>query len=700
MKKLYFLSLFLFFVLFASVNTALAQCSYYPVSMEQRVSQAKYIVLGKVVEKQTYVDNTTGNVNTRNKLQVNAWLKNHSDVESVFVITLGGVYGNIATQVDPSLQLDQQHEYILMLEEDNQQIDDKNLRSQHPQSLQLLTYADAQGCLVNNNNLYKDYFDKTPKNEQTVFDEISALTRQAAKKPSGELFQPRSSLIISSNRVMAITGFAPGTTRAGTIVPGDFITITGSGFGAGAGTVLFSNADDGGATYMSSGIVSDITAWSDASITVKVPPGAGTGPINVNGTMTSGSVLTIDYSHLAVNSSFSGFGSSTRQRYYHRNMNGAGGYTFVYNTTSGFSANAPAVAAFERALTSWRINTFINWQASGTAATGFGDDNVNIVMFDGTLPAGTLGRATSRFIGSNFGGCTTTNTVWCIEEMDVQFYPDPPSAGFPWEYGPAAPSFTEYDFESVAVHELGHAHGLGHVISPAAIMHYAIANGSAKRVLSATDIAAGTARISYSTSATCSNPAACGSGPMSAFVILPLHLISFSGERKGPSINKLTWITAQEQNTRGFYIQRSGDGVTFNEIDFVTAAGSSNQPLNYTFSDNTAGPHPWYYKLRMADTDGQHTFSSTIFIEGDQSTQWKVWTNEKGDKIYLYSNVAGRDDAVLKVFSANGQQVVAKKLKAGNSDEIPVTFLSRGLYHYQLLYNGKIVSGKLFLGSR
>src|SRR6185436_3852236 len=88
-----------------------AQCTYYPISIEQRVNSSKYIVLGKVIEKHTYVDQATGGVNTLNKLQVNAWLKNYSNVETVYVITLGGVYGDMATQVDPALQLDQFHEY-------------------------------------------------------------------------------------------------------------------------------------------------------------------------------------------------------------------------------------------------------------------------------------------------------------------------------------------------------------------------------------------------------------------------------------------------------------------------------------------------------------------------------------------------------------------------------------------------------------
>jgi len=382
-------------------------------------------------------------------------------------------------------------------------------------------------------------------------------------------------------------------------------------------------------------------------------------------------------------------------------MNGAGGYNFLYNTTSGFSANAPAVAAFERAMATWSNNTLINWKSNGTTATGFAADAVNVVMFDGTLPAGVLGRATSRFGGSSTGGCNLTNTVWCVSEIDVQFFPDPPTAGFPWEYGPAAPSFSEYDFESVALHELGHAHGLQHVINAGAVMHFAIANGSSARTLSANDIAGGTARVTYSTAATCFNPApaTCGSGPMIAFTVLPVHLSSFAGERTSTTANKLYWTTEQEQNSSGFYLQRSSDGTTFKDLGFVASSRNSSIPVDYSFNDNTAGPHAWYYRLRMIDLDGRQDYSSTVFIDGDKSTAWKIWSDEQGDRIYLYGNSTFAGKATLKVFAANGQQVLTKTI-SGGSNELAVGFLSRGLYHYQLVYNGETITGKLFLGSK
>ena len=61
---------------------------------------------------------------------------------------------------------------------------------------------------------------------------------------------------------------------------------------------------------------------------------------------------------------------------------------------------------------------------------------------------------------------------------------------------------SQYDFESVAVHELGHGHELGHVINTLEIMNYSIANGQSKRVLSTNDLAGGNAVMARNASGT------------------------------------------------------------------------------------------------------------------------------------------------------------------------------------------------------
>jgi hypothetical protein len=702
MNFLYPVRIFFLLVFILVANQAMPQCMSYPVPLEQRINQSAYIVQGKVVEQHCYIDPVTGFVNTLNKFRVAAWLKNYSPAEDVYIITLGGVYGNKAMIVTPSLQLDMQHEYLLMLEADNNKLDDKNFRKQHPQALQLLTYADAQGSLTNENNYYHDLYYRTPKTEANLFTEISNLTNQVAVKPSGERFVPRDVIIHPDNGIAAISSFSPDPTNAGTVAAADQLTISGSGFGAGAGTVFYTNADDGGATFTASGIATDNVSWADGSIVNKPARAAGTGPINVNGAMTSATSLTITYSHLNINSSFSGFGSTTRQRYFLVNKNGLGGYTFTYNTA--FAANTPAKNSFERGLLTWRCNTFVNFWRDYTTTSGLttaAQDGVNLVVFDASLPVGVLGRATSYFFGSSTGLCNLSNTVWWADELDMQFAPDPPVAGFTWQYGPALPTSSQYDFESVALHELGHHHGLGHVIDGADVMNYALFNGATSRLLNSNNIGAGNAKMTYSTAALCFTPATVV-GPMTALTsgtcTLPFTLTEFRGERRNITTNYLVWTTEKEINTQGYYLERSADAVNFNILTFINGSGNSDLPKQYEYLDTKAGPLPWYYRLRQLDFNGQQKNSKTIFVGGDDRNTSKVWANEPGTKITVFIKLIPNSNAVLRILNSTGQQVLSKPLKS-DMTEIETGQLPRGIYFYQLLCNQQTVSGKLILGS-
>ncbi|MCO6495617.1 MAG: T9SS type A sorting domain-containing protein, partial [Bacteroidetes bacterium] len=84
-------------------------------------------------------------------------------------------------------------------------------------------------------------------------------------------------------------------------------------------------------------------------------------------------------------------------------------------------------------------------------------------------------------------------------ELDIAF-----KKTFSWEYGPDAPTMSEYDFESVALHELGHGHQLGHVINSGNVMHYAISNGVTRRDLQKNDTACGNYVMRKSTTGVCS----------------------------------------------------------------------------------------------------------------------------------------------------------------------------------------------------
>ncbi len=65
---------------------------------------------------------------------------------------------------------------------------------------------------------------------------------------------------------------------------------------------------------------------------------------------------------------------------------------------------------------------------------------------------------------------------------------------------------------------------------------------------------------------------------------LPVTFLNFDGKLIDNEA-QLTWRTATEINNRGFQIQKSSDGHTFNDIGFVTGAGTSSIINTYNYTD-------------------------------------------------------------------------------------------------------------------
>jgi len=103
-----------------------------------------------------------------------------------------------------------------------------------------------------------------------------------------------------------------------------------------------------------------------------------------------------------------------------------------------------------------------------------------------------------------------------------------------------------------------------------------------------------------------------------AAATLPITLQSFVGERKGNS-NILTWVTANENNNKGFEIQRSIDGKNFTALSFINSkalGGNSSNNIIYNFEDAKLLPSTTgYYRLKQVDNDGKFSLSNVVIIK-------------------------------------------------------------------------------------
>ena len=467
-----------------------ASCTLVPVTLAQRVKDCDLVAKVTVLDKKSAWDDEHKNIYTiYTVLASQSYTAEHLTYQLFDFAVIGGQVDEEILKVSPGFDLAVPSEGMLFLKYSPINIGGKQVK--------FIPYAYAQGYIPYDllNDRPQDIF-FTHHSIRSFEEEVANLAK-GNKISRKDLHLPealpltyayyqdsvkrlRSAPLKKSDSGQGfatfISSIIPGVINAGV---GNEVTINGSGFGTqgNGSSIALPNADNGGRSYAT---VSndDILWWSNSQIRFRVRDGFGTGRVIVttsNGqSITSVPNLTINYSII----NYTTFGSNGRtvQSADWYNRNGAGGYTFTFNQS--FNNNLFAVEAFKRALESWRCNTLcnLNINTNPTGATCHADDGINLISFDNNCGSweGVLAVTFNRV-----SGCTQNGQTFLqVREFDILF-----GSRWNWNYGPGASLIGQTDFETVALHEIGHALQHGHVIDNSRVMHFAISSGSDKRTL-------------------------------------------------------------------------------------------------------------------------------------------------------------------------------------------------------------------------
>ncbi|HEY8387798.1 MAG TPA: hypothetical protein VIK74_04300 [Parasegetibacter sp.] len=157
---------------------------------------------------------------------------------------------------------------------------------------------------------------------------------------------------------------------------------------------------------------------------------------------------------------------------------------------------------------------------------------------------------------------------------------------------------------------------------------------------------------------------------------LPLTWVDFTAKRSGNEV-VLNWKTAQEVNTRNFTIQHSRNGISWEDLGTVSAAGTSIGIHSYQFVHQSPETGVNYYRVLQRDIDGQFSFSDvkTVNFEGSKTTLTIL-----GNPVVngtLKFRLEGKANVMLKTLQ--GRTVYNMPLQGG-LHEIGIQHLASGTY--------------------
>jgi hypothetical protein len=140
---------------------------------------------------------------------------------------------------------------------------------------------------------------------------------------------------------------------------------------------------------------------------------------------------------------------------------------------------------------------------------------------------------------------------------------------------------------------------------------------------------------------------------------LPVELVSFSTNCENEGV-QLSWQTASEFNSSHFIVEKSKNGINWDEIGQVNAAGNSNALLDYAFFDRNEIDGVNYYRLLQTDIDGTMKEYGPIFAncEAKSPKTWISYPNpsQTGFQVVCdYPELIG--DATLTITDASGKLI-------------------------------------------
>lgn len=167
---------------------------------------------------------------------------------------------------------------------------------------------------------------------------------------------------------------------------------------------------------------------------------------------------------------------------------------------------------------------------------------------------------------------------------------------------------------------------------------------------------------------------------------LPVELITLNAkyQQENKSVY-IDWKTASETNNDYFTIERSLDGVVWEQIDVIDGHGTTSQQHSYVSIDHN--PYPGeinYYRLKQVDLDGAFKIFNTVAIFiNDPVSQFSIYPNPANENATIEFNIPYENECIINIYDFTAKQILSHKftsVKGKNLIPLDLKGFSTGIY--------------------
>ena len=439
--------------------------------------------------------------------------------------------------------------------------------------------------------------------------------------------------------------------------------------------VTWSSGNTAIATVTAAGVVSGL-AEGTATITVTTTDGNKTAVSVVTVTAGNGT-----YDYEAENGTYGGGGrtqatSNASNGFVVGNLNAVGSYSQVSSVNGGSGGTATLVIRYSNGFSSTsEIGLYVNnvfIQNVSFPVTG-GWNNFSNVTVSISLPTGT-GNTIKLQIASG-------NTAADIDKYSVTPV--------------AAVAVTEVTITPTSASvTAGASIALTATVAPSNASNKNVSWASSNTDVATVNssglvnaLAAGSATITVTTQS--GNKT--GTSAITVTAVLPVKYVSFNVILEKAKV-KLSWSTALEVNSKNFKVQRSIDGINFETIATLPAAGNSNIFRNYGYDDINVVElkgKQIFYRILETDIDERTMLTEVKSVKmPDFKNLFTIVYNPVKNEALLKYECSEKDKVMIRVMDNMGRiiSIVEKVVNPGiNQIRLETGKLTSGIYEIELM---------------
>jgi hypothetical protein len=199
--------------------------------------------------------------------------------------------------------------------------------------------------------------------------------------------------------------------------------------------------------------------------------------------------------------------------------------------------------------------------------------------------------------------------------------------------------------------------------------------------------------------------AGCGGGYVIKYTgIVPVELTSFAAAVNNFGYVVLNWSTATETNNHMFEIERKNGNDEYFTVGYVNGAGTTTEPQNYSYADNTVEVGKYYYRLKQIDFDGRNQYSNEVEINVNGPLSFDLaqnYPNPFNPTTNIKYSVPEAGNVKLSVYNTVGEEVAILVDGFNESGFFEVSFnassLPSGVYLYKLQSANSVQTRKMML---